>query len=122
MSTLVLIFRQHGANNRFHATIPTVVITEKDDDGGGQKYEVVTKKTAHEVVRIIISDVNTLLMYINVLANTTPFLRIDVCAKDVFPERTSIFNNPRAQGLLSQCVYIWSLTASAGGSTHRTDA
>ena len=101
----MLIFRQHG---RFASTIPTVVITEKDN----QTYEVVTKKSANEAVRLIISDLNTLLMYINVLANTIPFWRIDVCAKDVFPDRTSVFNNPRANGLLSQCVYIWSLTTT----------
>jgi hypothetical protein len=91
----------------------------------GGTYEVVTKKTTHESpVRLIISDLNTLLMYINVLASTIYFWRIDVCAKDVFPDKTSVFNNPRASSLLSQCVYIWSLTTSntAASTGVRTDA
>lgn len=135
MSTLVLIFRQPG---RFHtptAAIPTVVITEKPN----QTYEVVTKKSSGheagrglygtdgrpgaagtEVVRLIISDVNTLLMYINVLASTIPFWRIDVCAKDVFLERTSVYNNPRGSSLLSQCVYIWSLTTTSTSTSSTT--
>ncbi len=119
MPPLVLIFRQPGS--RFNTSIPTVVVTEME---GGGTYEVVTKKTTHESpVRLIISDLNTLLMYINVLASTIHFWRIDVCAKDVFPDRTSIFNNPRSPSLLSQCVYIWSLTASSATFTSaRMDA
>ncbi len=96
---LVLLLRpRYGA--------PTTITVEHMDEN---RFEVTTKKD-DKPTQLIIADVNSLMMYINIIIRTSMFSRIEVFAKDVFPERTCIFHHNLP--VLSQCVYIWSLTAA----------